>query len=61
MHDTLYLSSFDAGYKPWMAFDRDPKTFWFPSGWGKHDDNDDWIAYEFPIAVKIHAVRLIGE
>lgn len=34
-------------------------TAWYPSGWGVHDNNDDWIAYEFSIAVRIHAVKMV--
>lgn len=54
-----YASSEYSGYTASMAFDKDPRTMWFPSGWGKHDNNDEWIAYEFPISVKIHAVRVM--
>jgi len=55
-----YASSEYAGYTAAMAFDKDPSTMWFPSGWGKHDNNDEWIAFEFPISLKIHAVRVMN-
>ena len=48
-------------YKASYAFDKNLNTAWYPSGYGKHDNNDDWIAYEFSVAVRIHAIRMIND
>jgi len=54
-----YASSNYPGYVASYAFDNDNKTFWYPSSYGEvHNNNDDWIAYEFPIAVRIHSVNI---
>ena len=54
-HFICILLGFNASY----AFDNNDQTSWYASGWGTHDNNDDWIAYEFQVAVRIHAVRMI--
>jgi len=54
-----YASSSYSGFIPSYAFDGKVDTAWYPSGWGKHDNQDDWIAFEFPVAVRIHALRMV--
>ena len=57
-HRVLYQSIFRIGFNASYAFDGNNNTSWYPSGWGMHDNNDDWIGFEFPVAVRIHAVRM---
>jgi len=57
--EKAYASSVYTGYKPSFAFDNNNATAWYPSGWGNHDNNDDWIAYEFTVAVRVHGVRMV--
>ena len=54
-----YHASSFLGYNSSYAVDKDLNTAWYPSGWGTHDNNDDWIAYEFAVAVRIHAIRML--
>ena len=54
LHQSISCVGFNASY----AFDDNNNTLWYSSGWGVHDNNDDWIGYEFPIAVRVHAVRM---
>ena len=54
-----YKSSLLPGYKPSFAFDNNNGSAWYPSGWGIHDNNDDWVAYEFTVAVRVHGVRMV--
>ena len=53
-------SNYDPGFNAAKAFDDDPTTMWMPSGWSAHNDNDDWIGYEFPIPVHIGSIKLMG-
>lgn len=47
---------------PSFAFDGDKETAWFPDNYGSnHSNNDDWIAFEFPVAVRIHGVRIVDD
>lgn len=57
--EKAYASSVYTGYKPAYAFDDNNNTAWYPSGWGNHDNNDDWIAYEFTVAVRVHGIRMV--
>merc|ERR1712226_1280622 len=57
--EKAYASSVYTGYKPSFAFDNNNSTAWYPSGWGIHDNNDDWIAYEFTVAVRVHGIRMV--
>jgi len=57
--EKAYGSSVYTGYKPSFAFDTNNETAWYPSGWGIHDNNDDWIAYEFTVAVRVHGIRMV--
>ena len=57
-HRVLHQSIFCVGFNASYAFDGNNNTLWYSSGWGVHDNNDDWIGYEFPIAVRVHAVRM---
>lgn len=56
-----YAKSSYKGYSPEYAFDGNNETSWYPDGWGKHDGMDDWIAFEFPVAVRIHGVRVLND
>jgi hypothetical protein len=57
--EKAYASSVYTGYKPSFAFDNNNGSAWYPSGWGIHDNNDDWVAYEFTVAVRVHGVRMV--
>lgn len=50
---------YSLGYKPSFAFYTNNETAWYPSWWGIHDNNDDWIAYEFTVAVRVHGIRMV--
>ncbi|XP_047128740.1 uncharacterized protein LOC100202087 isoform X2 [Hydra vulgaris] len=54
-----YASSSFPGFDAHYAMEDNLNTSWYPSGWGVHDNNDDWIAYEFKVAVRIQAVRMV--
>jgi hypothetical protein len=57
--EKAYASSVYTGYKPSFAYDNNNGSSWYPSGWGIHDNNDDWVAYEFTVAVRVHGVRMV--
>lgn len=57
--EKAYASSVYTGYKPSFAFDNNNGSAWYPSGWGIHDNSDDWVAYEFTVAVRVHGVRMV--
>ncbi|XP_002154477.1 uncharacterized protein LOC100214198 [Hydra vulgaris] len=50
---------FGPGYYPSNAFDNNPDSIWVSNGVSSPGLN--WIAYEFPVPVKINSIRIQGE
>ncbi len=53
-------SNYEPGFSAAKAFDDDSSSMWMPDGWDDHNDNSDWIAYEFTIPVHIGSIKLDG-
>ncbi len=53
-------SNYEQGFSAAKAFDDDASTMWMPAGWNAHNDDTDWLAYEFPIPVHINSIKLDG-
>lgn len=51
---TTYFSHL-IGFKASYAFDNNNDTYWYPDSYGPThtSENQDYIAYEFPVAVRI--------
>eukprot|EP00794_Sanderia_malayensis_P005134 gene5134-5782_t len=59
--DRAYSSSnYEQGFAASKAFDEDESSMWMPGGWNDHNDNTDWLAYEFPIPVHVGSIKLNG-
>ena len=51
------------GFKASYAFDNNNDTYWYPDPYGPThtSENQDYIAYEFPVAVRILGIHILND